>query len=258
MRAPLDHWSSVIGWAVTLLVIPLAAHAQEGDARDLMKRVRDAVPTAAFVARMTMTSDRGWNREVELSHKHLEGDVDASYMEVTAPMDLKDTRFLVFDHLNGRDEQFMYVPAAKRALQIGTQTRKQEFLGSEFYIGDLVQPDFDSFTYKFVGEETVGGRHCRLIESVPKTPADELYSKSIVAVDPTDLLIMRSQLFDEKGALQKVWTMEKVEKIDGYWTPMVQQMVNVPEKHWTRIEMKDVQYNAKLPDTIFNRSYLIR
>lgn len=241
-----------------LLVTAPTGHAQEADARELIKRVRDAAPKVAFAAKATMTSDRGWSRELELSHKHLDSNVEATYMEVTAPMDLKDTRFLVFDHEEGRDEQFMYVPAAKRSIQVGAQTRKQEFLGSEFYIGDLVQPDVDAFTYKFVGEEDVGQRHCKLVEAVPKAPADELYSKSIFAVDPHDMLIMRSQLFDDKGQLLKVWTMEKVEKIDGFWTPVQQQMVNVQEKHWARLDMKEIKYNAELPGTIFNKSYLIR
>ncbi|HXQ23176.1 MAG TPA: outer membrane lipoprotein-sorting protein, partial [Candidatus Acidoferrales bacterium] len=121
-------WFIAVAIVAVTVVLVAPVRADEGSAEDLVKRVRDAVPKVPFLAKMTLTSDRGWVRELELSHKHLNNDVEAGYMEVTAPMDLKDTRFLVFDHEKGRDEQFIYVPAAKRAIQVGPQTRKQDFL----------------------------------------------------------------------------------------------------------------------------------
>ena len=243
---------------IGMMMLAAGAQAQDSAARDLLQKARDAAPKVPLLAKMVLTSDRGWERDLELSHKHLSDGTEASYMEVTAPMDLKDTRFLVFDHPVGRDEQFIYVPAAKRAIQVGAQTRKQGFLGSEFAIGDLVQPDIDAFTYSFVGEEDIDGRHCKLVEAVPKTPGDELYGKTVFAIDPTALVVVRSQFFDDKGQPLKVWTVEKLEQRDGLWTPLQQQMNNVQEHHWSRISLTDVKYNAQLPDEVFNRSYLTR
>ena len=242
---------------MTAVVLGGSAAAGDSAAFDLVKRVRDAVPKVAFAAKATLSSDRGWVRELELSHKQL-NDVGASYLEVTAPMDLKDTRFLLLDRETGRDDQFIYVPSAKRSIQVGAQTRKQAFLGSEFYVGDLVQPELDRFAYDFVGEENVNGRQCKLVQSSPKAPADEIYGKSILAIDPNDLLVMKTQLFDQGGKLQKVWTIDKIEKVDGYWTPLVQRMVDVNENHWSKLELSGIKYNAPLSDDMFTRSYLTR
>jgi hypothetical protein len=244
--------------AATALMMTTAVRAEEGGASDLVKQVRDAVPTVPFIAKGKLISDRGWTRELDLYHKHLNDNVDANYLECTAPMDLKDTRFLVFDHREGRDEQFIYVPAAKRSIQVGGQTRKQQFLGSEFFVGDLVQPNESAFTYSFVGEETVGGRQCKLVEAVPKSPADEMYSKMIFAIDPKDRLVMKTQVFDDKGKLLKVWTMEKMEKVDGVWTPLEQLMTNAQDNHWSRLQLTEIHYNAQLPEEVFNKSYLTR
>ncbi len=241
-----------------MMVLAAGAYAQDDGARDLVQKVHDAAPKTPLVAKMILTSDRGWERDLELSHKHLNDGTDASYMEVTAPMDLKDTRFLVFGRPNGRNEQFIYVPAAKRAIQVGAQTRRQAFLGSEFAVGDLVQPDVNAFTYRFTGEEDIDGRHCKLIEAVPKTPGDALYPKTVFAVDPAELVVVRSQFFDDKGQPLKVWTVEKLEQREGLWTPLQQQMTNVQEHHWSRISLTDVKYNAQLSDEVFNRSYLSR
>ena len=248
-------WIAPLAALGALCVATAVAHAD--DAHDLVKRVADATPQTAFTAKATLTSDRGWTRELALSHKRVK-DVDAAYMEVTAPMDLKDTRFLLLDHVVGKDEQFIYVPQIKRTIQVGGQTRKQEFLGSDFYVADMVRPELDAYTYTFAGDEDVGGRHCKLVQSVPKNPTDELYSKTILAVDPTDLLIVRTQLFDPDGKLVKVWTLEKVEKIDGNWTPMVQKMESVQSNHWSKLDLNEVKYNAALSDDIFTRSYLAR
>ena len=252
------RWVSIVALGAVIVGALAAPGRADESALDFMKRLRAAAPKAAFVAKGKIVSDRGLTRELELSHKHMNDGVEASYMEVTAPMDLKDTRFLFFDHETGRDVQFIYVPAAKRAIQVGGQTRKQSFLGSEFYVGDFAQPELDAFTYSFVGEETVGGRQCKLVQAVPKNTEDMLYSKSIAAVDPNDLVVMRTQLFDDKGQLQKVWTIEKIEKIDGNWTPLKQKIEDVQEKHWSELEMSEVKYNAQLPDDIFNKSYLTR
>lgn len=231
--------------------------ADDADARALVKRMFDALPTAPLTGKVKLSSDRGWVRELELSHKHLR-DLDASYLEVTAPMDLKDTRFLLFDRVVGRDEQFMYVPAMKRAVQVSSETRKQPFLGSDFYIYDMVRPEFDAYNYTFAGEEQIGERHCKLVTSTPKDPANDIYSKTVTAIDPGDLVVLRTQFFDLKGKPLKVWTIDKLEKVDGLWTPLVQTMVNEQDHHQSRLEITEVHYNAELSDQMFDRAYLSR
>ncbi len=241
--------------AALLLAASVARAGDADEARDLMQRGLDAVPKTAFSAKAKLTSDRGWVRELTMSHKHL-NDLDATYMEVTAPMDLKDTRFLLLDRPVGRDEQFIYVPNIKRTIQVSTETRKQPFLGSDFYVYDMVRPEFDAYTYTFAGDESVAGHRCTLVQSVPKNPTEDLYSKSIVAIDPADLTVWRTQFFDHSGKLFKVWTLEKLDKIDGNLTPLLQKMVNVQDKHESELQLLEVKYNPELPDEMFQRSYL--
>lgn len=240
--------------AGTAAIVPARA---DDDAHALVARVLGAVPKVALQAHATLTSDRGWVRELALSRAFV-GDADASYLEVTAPLDLKDTRFLLFDRAAGRDEQFMYVPQVKRAMQISDETRKQPFLGSDFYVSDMVRPELDAFDYTFVGEEKIGDRATRLVQAVPKKPEGALYGKTVSAIDPADLLVLRVQFYDPQGALQKVWTLDKVEKVEGIWTPLVQRMTNLQEKHESKIALTDVKYNAEIPPDTFNRSYLTR
>jgi len=246
-----------LGSVVVLGLAATASRAEEEGARDLVKRMLEAVPKVPLTAKATLTSDRGWVRELELSRAFVK-DADVSYLEVTSPLDLKDTRFLLFDRAQGRDEQFMYIPQVKRAMQISDETRKQPFLGSDFYVSDMVRPELGAFDYRVVGEEKIGERSVKLIEAVPKDPEHELYGKTVSAIDPTDLLVLRVQFFDAKGGLIKVWTLEKVEKVDGMWTPLVQRMQALQEQHESRLTLTEVKYNADLPTDVFNRTYLTR
>jgi outer membrane lipoprotein-sorting protein len=104
----------------------------------------------------------------------------------------------------------------------------------------------------------VGGRRCKLVESLPLSPADEPYSKVVMAVDPTDLLIMRTQFFDQKGRLLKVWTVDKLEKVDGYWTPLVHSVANVQDKTRSKLEINEIRYNIDIPDEVFTKPHLER
>jgi len=247
---------AVVLLAGVAIAAALPARAQEGDARDLLKRALDALPKAPFKATLKLTTPQGV-RELELDHKLVNG-ARASYLEVTAPPELEGIRFLFLEKVGGPPEQYMKVAAAKTVVRIADEVRKQPFLGSTFYVADLVEPALDDFNYKYAGEFEVLGRKCMLVESTPKNPEKEVYSKTIYAIDPKDLLVLRRQFFDPKGAVMKVWTVEKVEKIDNFWTIMDQRMSNVQDNQQSRLDVEEVKYNVELPDSMFTPKHLLR
>jgi outer membrane lipoprotein-sorting protein len=238
-----------------LMIAGLPAAAQEGDARDLVKRVMEALPKVPFVAHLSVSTPQG-PREVELDHKFVNG-ARASYLELTAPEDLKGIRFLFLQRIDGPSEQYMKIAAAKTFVRVAEEVRKQPFLGSTFYISDLVEPPLDVFDYKFVGEDKVLDRRVMLVEATPKDPSKEVYGKTIMALDPKDLLALRRQFYDHKGAIFKVWTVEKVEKKEGNWVLMEQRMTNSQSNETSRLTVKDVKFNVELPDTMFTPKYLL-
>jgi hypothetical protein len=234
------------------------AEAPPEEARSLVQRVSDTRPDKPFTFRMTLTTPGGLEREFTFSGKDLGNGLDARYLEVTGPFNLQDTRYLFYDRNRRRDEQFVYLPFMKRIVRMSDKTRREPFLGSTFYVNDILQPAIDDYTYRFVGDDVIQQRKCRLVESLPKNPERETYSKSIMAIDPLDLVVLRVQLFDKDGQLLKVHTIETLEKIDGYWTPRQQIMHNVHDDEKSELHTVAVQYNAGLGDDIFGEAYLGR
>ena len=234
------------------------AEAPPEEARSLVHRVSDTQPDKAYTFRMTLTTPGGLEREFMLSGKDLGDGLDARYLEITGPFNLRDTRYLFYDRNDRRDDQYVYLPFMKRIVRLSDKTRREPFLGSTFYVNDIVEPAIDDYIYRFVGDDVVQQRNCRLVESLPKDPARETYSKSVLAIDPLDLVVLRVQLFDKEDQLLKVHTIETLEKIDGYWTPRKQVMHNVQDDERSQLLTIAVEYNAPLGDDIFRQAYLGR
>ena len=255
--------------AIALLVgVGLGARAYAGsetdgqgsdrDARDLVQRVVDSEPNVPSVAQMSLTTPGGLVRGFTLSRKRMADGVDARYLEVTDPFSLKDTRFLFYDRSDRRDDQYMYLPFMKRIVRMSDKTRREPFLGSTFFVDDIIARQVNDYTHRFVGTETIGQRTCRLVESVPKEPEREIYGKGVFAIDPTDLVVMRAELYDHDGKLLKVHTVDTIERVDGFWTPRQQTMRNVQDQTASTLATVEVKYRAPIGDDIFREAYLGR
>jgi len=242
--------------AITRLVL-LPSSAAADEARDLVKRALAALPQVPFVATMTLTSVDGPPRELQLSYKVING-TRSSYLEVQSPADLKGARFLFLEPSAGQSQQFLTIPVSRKILQASDSVRKYSFLGSTFSVADLIQPQLDAFTYTVAGEDDLLGRRCKLIEAVPKQPARELYSKTIVAIDIKDALILKRLFLDDIGKLVKAWTVTRVEKRDGHWVLLDQLMKNLQDHKESRLQISDIQYQVDLPDSVFTPHYLAR
>lgn len=249
----------LIGFGVGCLAWLAATgiHAQDGDPRVLVKEVLEAIPKNSFVAKLTLSSDAFAPREIQMSRKYVEG-AHGSYLEVVAPDELEGIRFLFLERPSGEHEQYIKVKASRQAVRVQEGVRTQPFLGSAFYVSDLIMPQLDDYTYKYVGKDVLDGRSVTLVEMTPKDASTSVYGKTVLALDPKDKLVLRREFFDKNGEKIKVWTIDKVEQIDGIWTLSGQEMRNLKDNSKSRLDISEVKYNAELPDVMFTPKYLLR
>jgi hypothetical protein len=253
-------------YAVTLIV-PLIVVAGLGsvargqpaaapeDANALFRRAVSNIPDKPFVGTGSLST--GYlTRDAKVSHKKLANGNLGVYIEVTAPGDVKGTRFLFIDRVDQSDEQYIFVPKVGRVRRLTGSVDDQPFLGSEFKVSDLVNANPDDFTMAFIGDATIQGRKCRLVEAKKKDPATWGYGKAIYAIDPNDLLVMRIEFFDTDGKPVRVFTVDKVEKIDGIWTPRLLRAKNVKDDIESTLTISEVHYDVDLPDSLFTRANL--
>lgn len=250
-------WGAALIGAAVMLMGGRGAAQDNADARQLVGKVLDAIPKQTFVSKMTVSSNDFSPRELQMSRKYVDG-AHGTYLEVTAPDDLEGIRFLFLERAKAANEQYIKVKASRNAVRVSEEIRKQPFLGSAFYVSDLVLPELDDYTYKYVGKDVVGGRSVTLVEMTPKSADKSIYGKTVLALDPKDLLVMRREFYDAKGDKLKVWTIDKVEQIDGNWTLTGQEMQNLKDNSKSRLDISEIKYNAELPDLMFTPKYLLR
>jgi hypothetical protein len=250
------RWTGGVCVAALLLVSSPVAAADD-EAHVLARRAVEVLPHGTFRARAQLTTGAGAPRELEVRHKMIDG-AHASYMEVTAPEDLRGLRFLFIERPGAAPVQYVKVAAARRHVLISETGQEQPFLDSAFYIADFVHPDLDAYAYTVVGDTEILGRRCRVIEGVPKKPQHQGYGKQRVALDAAEGFPLRREFFDLKQQLFKVWTVDKLEKVDGQWTQLEQRMVNVSDGRESRMVITEIHYGVSVPDEVFSPEYLLR
>ena len=126
-----------------VLLCGATSRGEEESPRDLLKRVVNNIPKVPFAAKATLTN-RASVRELEVSHKQLNEKTFASLLAVTSPQDVAGTRFLIIEHTDGPDEQYIRVPGVARVVRLVSNGREQPLLGSEFSVADLTLPNPDA------------------------------------------------------------------------------------------------------------------
>jgi hypothetical protein len=239
------------------LLLARSGVAEDGDARALVQRTLDALPRVPFVARITLSGDVRGDRDLLVNHKVIDG-ARSTYLEVVAPQHLVGMRFLFQERVGQPPVQYMRYIATSIPVLVSSSMRAERFLGSTFFLADVAEPNLDAFTYQFVGDETIDGRPCKLVESVPKDPKNEVYGKVIQAIAVKDLVVVRRRFFDQKGQASKEWTAKKLEKVSGYWTVRDQFMKDLTQNAESRIEITEITYGAEISDAVFSKEYLVR
>jgi outer membrane lipoprotein-sorting protein len=153
---------------------------------------------------------------------------------------------------DGRDDdQWIYLPALKRVKRIASDSKNDSFMGSDFTYDDLGDRHPSEDTHTLIGEETVDGLPCYVVESVPleKNPA---YAKTITRIHKDSWVGLRKEYFDSRGELVKVLEIGKREKIDGFWVVTDMTMKDLDRGSSTRITMNAVRFDIPLNDQLFS------
>lgn len=183
---------------------------------------------------------------------------DRTLMVFDTPRDLAGTALLSWNHPDGDDEQWLYLPAVKRVKQIGARNKSGPFMGSEFAFEDIVTPFWQKFTYRFLREETRDGLPCFVVERIPRDTFSG-YTRQTMWVDQQDYLIRRIEYVDRKEKLLKTYTATGFRKYENrHWRASEMLMVNHQTGKQTRLRISDYRFNTGLKSEDFTQNALMR
>lgn len=207
------------------------------------------------VSTMTLTEKGHSPRLRELVTYRLDksqGEV-AVLIRFTDPGDIAGTGLLTLDHAAGESDQWIYLPAMERVRRISSSRKGGRFVGSDYYYEDLRDRKVAQDRHRIIGQETVNGVLCSVLESVPVDADSSVYAKRVSWIDPTKMIAMRIDFY-EKGGEQptKRWLLKKLDKIQGYWTVLDSVVTDLESGHQTRLAVEKILYDRRLPHQLFS------
>ncbi|MCB0790822.1 MAG: outer membrane lipoprotein-sorting protein [Flavobacteriales bacterium] len=228
------------------LLAPAFAGAQ--DAAEIVTRSEDHLRGKTSRADMTISIVRPkWSREMAMK-TWSKGD-DLFMILVTSPAKDAGTAFLK----RGKD-LWNWVPAVERNVKLPPSMMSQNWMGTDFTNDDLVREanvknDYD---HRIEGEEDQQGRKCWKIRMTPHEDAGVVWDHVLVWIDQQDYLQLRSEFYDEDGALVNTMVNSDIRTMGGRTIPAKMEMTPADKPgHKTVITYTDLEYDIPISDDFF-------
>lgn len=150
----------------------------------------------------------------------------------------------------GEDSQQWIRLSSGSVRKIASGDRDAPFVGSHFYYEDVGSRHIDDYEYKYLGEEKIGETACYKIEMV-KVSGSKVYEKAILYLRKADYVVIQADLYEPQGHT-KTMRAEKIEKINGIYTPKKVTMDRTDGKGKTIIYVKAIEYNGGVSSSLFS------
>ncbi|MFT5369700.1 MAG: hypothetical protein ACI8V2_004678 [Candidatus Latescibacterota bacterium] len=197
-------------------------------------------------------------RRMRSSTLEMETDGDRSMVVFEEPRDVKGTAFLSFTHRSGPDDQWLYLPALKRVKRIASNNKSGPFMGSEFAYEDIASQEVEKYTYKFIGEEEVGGEAAYVVERYPLDKKSG-YTRQVTWFDQTHFRPLKIVFYDRKDALLKTLTYHAYQQYkDRFWRAEQMKMMNHQTGKSTVLVWEGYQFATGLSERDFDKNSLKR
>jgi len=247
-----------ISLMMLLLVSAGSLYAQ--DAVSIMNSAKNRVKmdTISSRSRMVITAKNGNTSERVIDQYSKDGPNGARTMIVfQSPANVAGTRFLTMDTVGGGQDQWIYLPSLGRVRRIAASESGGSFMGTDFSYDDISSMDRELSldTHTLLREETLNGKSCYVIQSVPKDTSYQ-YSKTITWIDKTGFLIYKSEMYNRRGELVKVMEMSDFKDVQGRLTPMQTKVSTVGAGTSTTIYMEIIKYDDPIPEAVFTTAYI--
>lgn len=210
--------------------------------------------------RMELINKRGSIRERALiSYWKDFGEMEKQVMVFQTPRDVAGVGYLAYSYdKTGRDDDtWLFMPALKKTRRISGSSKNDDFMGSDFSYDDMGDRKIEEDVHTLLGEETIEGHLCWVVESVPKEEG-YIYSRKVCRIRQDINMVVLAEYYDRQARLLKVFSITEIEDISGIWTARQMVMENIQNKHKTILYFDDILYNDPVEDSFFSVATLER
>ena len=257
--------------AITLVAAPAFARADQAlpSGEEIARRVnaRDEGESVVRTCTMDPIEKDGSTRTRTLrSYRRRFGDEKRSVLFFEDPPNVKGTALLTFDYADPArpDDQWLYLPALRKSRRVALSDRGRAFLGTDFSFEDVkreTQLSLRDYTWRTVGEESVDGHRCWVIEA---TPVDERVARELghgrvrIRVDAEIWIPRFAEYWEADGTPQKTIRLADVAQVQEIWTAQRIDAENLATGHRTTLQFRGIDYRASIPEEQFSEAALRR
>jgi len=254
---------SIVSAAVVCAVSfasPLQAQTMTG--LQIMKENDKQFAFKTEVSQMTMelinSSSKKRSRTVERHSAKDDKGLNSTLIRFLQPADVKGSGFLSVEHSKTDESRHLYLPTLKKSRRISAGEDADSFMGSDLTYEDLDDLEFDEYSFKNLGSETVNGTACYKVEVVPtdaKRKKTSGYSKRVYYIDQKTFVSHQVDYYDKHGKMFKKLSASEVKPVpgtNGFYRAYVLTMENLKTKHTTVLRYKDYKINSDVDDDVFS------
>ena len=205
---------------------------------------------------LTVTDSKGKRTEKRWTYDRIGSHGSSkSVLRFTAPAEVRGVALLVVNHADRASDQWMWIPEHGRDRRVALQDRSTRFFGTDFTFEDLEERDVDQYTYRLLGEETMGGAAAWKIESKPKKSSQ--YTHSYVWIRKNDYAFARVENYKGPQLVREL-TYSDIRTVQNIPTAHKMEMHDVGRKSHTTLTMEQLKYNVQAKEEDFTLQSLRR
>ena len=176
---------------------------------------------------------------------------------ILSPPQVKGTAFMNWSYLQDDkdDNQWLYLPALRKVRRLSASEKEDSFMGTDFTYDDMGDRKVEEDVHKLLKVETLDGKECYVVESVPGKKG-YMYSKKDTWVVKDEWIPLKVEYYDRKKRHLKTLTHSGWRKLKGVWMVGRMEMANHQTKHRTVLTMSDTVVNAGVDENTFRERTL--
>ncbi|MEX1197608.1 MAG: outer membrane lipoprotein-sorting protein [Pseudohongiellaceae bacterium] len=257
--------------ALILLVIPAAAHSEQG--REIMEQVEDnqrALTEAAF-NRIELSSCRYGLQDNRITCAERPRVKSLETVHINTGPDSRDTRTIsivrepaaergvgmlsyTYDDVQRDNETWLYLSALGQVKRIAAGNSEDDYepaslFGSEFTTEDQDTGKLDDYTIRVLEKTEEAGRPVWKIEAIPDEARmrKTRYVRIVHYVDQERFVVLRSDMYDRQGREIKRLMASRIEQVDGVWTARSLTMLNLVSNRLSNMATREINTGIDIP-----------
>ncbi|MDR2194805.1 MAG: outer membrane lipoprotein-sorting protein [Treponema sp.] len=243
------------------MFMAVAVLPAQDDAAAIVKASRDRISakTVSTRSRMVITAKNGNTSErvIDQYSKDSAQGAKRTIIVFQKPQSVAGTRFLTIENTGRPNDQWIYMNELGKIRRIASSEGGGSFMGTDFSYDDIASTSRNVAldTHRMLREESLNGRLCYVIESIPKDSSYQ-YTKMILWIDTVTTLLYKIELYGKRNTPVKQLEMSNYQDVQGRITAKQTRMTTLASGTYTTLYIDIIKYDDNIPESVFTTTYL--